>query len=653
MLVLALTAHAGTTGDIPEADPATALVEQPLDVLANPQTDRARRVSAASALLVTDQHLDVLAQALRTDDPAGSRIAVAEAVAGSSVPPAAFAAVLVEILPDAPIDDQVALLGALERYPTRPAVRATAGTLTAAARMTGPDGERITLAAIRTLARQTARTDLPPDPDAWQAWWRELAQLTPIAFAQGQAWRHARAADRLANDQQTLVIQLADAYRRLHARTPEAERSPLLAELIRARETILAQLGFDLATQALLNALQLDDRVANAAAERLAEDDGPLRGQAALLIEKLDRPEQADLVLDVLEDSVSPEVAATLLRFTARHPAPRASRIILRWAGADPPADNAAIEAALAQRREGWLRADDEVARLRLLLLGRGRDRLTPAAVRLSASIGEYERVATLLDAEDRALARAAAASFATWPEDHVDALLAAAAESDDLFQPTVAALIAHRRDAAGFRVARRLPAPTPEVHRQELLRFAVALDPESLLAAMSPEAEPGVVETYIAHVASPEYINAQTEMDAVLDLLALLGKTRLRLGNPSGALAAVDALPTIVDLRLDAVRVTALGWLNRVDEAVEISDRSDVPPTPWLDALEAAISLPHAQQLRDVIQVRYVGSLSDAEAIRLGALDLKLGNVGPVPEEEGAADDDAGVDGEAPPPSG
>src|SRR5690606_31138620 len=82
-------------------------------------------------------------------------------------------------------------------------------------------------------------------------------------------------------------------------------------------------------------------------------------------------------------------------------------------------------------------------------------------------------------------------------------------------------------------------------------------------------------------------------ERHAVYECLLLLAETRLALGRPDAALAALDTIPDDIPepQRVDRLRLIALLWTNHLDRAAEL----DTPAAVWLDGLERCIGEPHA----------------------------------------------------------
>jgi hypothetical protein len=112
-----------------------------------------------------------------------------------------------------------------------------------------------------------------------------------------------------------------------------------------------------------------------------------------------------------------------------------------------------------------------------------------------------------------------------------------------------------------------------------------------------------------------------RTPKTGVVAGLILLYKTRVQLGRPAGALAALDALSPVLD-RMDHQdqddrRSMVLLWLNRIDEASRLAGSLDA----WLDGLERSIGLPHARAVLTALDARFGQNITGPESERLAAL--------------------------------
>src|SRR5690606_9855716 len=125
--------------------------------------------------------------------------------------------------------------------------------------------------SARWLAERLAMPAIAEDADAaWQAWC-EWVLLPDVSFYQRLAEQHAMrtaqaVADRLAikrqsHEQRDALISL---YRRLYARLPDEEKSPLLIEMLSANQPAVQTAACQLAMRTLQNAGVLDPAVTEA-----------------------------------------------------------------------------------------------------------------------------------------------------------------------------------------------------------------------------------------------------------------------------------------------------------------------------------------------------------------------------------------------------
>jgi hypothetical protein len=229
--------------------------------------------------------------------------------------------------------------------------------------------------------------------------------------------------------------------------------------------------------------------------------------------------------------------------------------------------------------------------------------------VTLLAQIDDPMLVRPLLSSSRIEVAQAAAEALVAAPEALED-VVGAASKNSAIFRPAVAALRRHQPTAVGFQVAAR-------------------------------EADPAVRETYLRHVDRAEFLGAPGERQERLDLAMLLVRTRLQLRNPQGALAVIESLPGTEAGRFAAPRATALLWLNRIDDAEQLTKESALAASCWLDALEYAQDLEHARTIRDRLAARFAAAFTPAEAARFESLSDGVEGP-PDPGAGGAAEDPA-----------
>lgn len=471
-----------------------------------------------------------------------------------------------------------------------------------------------------TLCRQTGRQE--PSVAAWLTWWEQASKLNQRAWfetlAESLAKRSADA-DRRVTD---LARRLTDSYRRLYALMPQADRSTLISELIASDSSELCMLGFDLAKRALLNARTVDARVGDAAIRRLADRSALIRTEAASLLSRLDQPRAGSALAAALSVEKDDAAAAAMLRALAHEPIAGAAGDIIHWLETSDTAAPAAAEAALALRETGLLSDPALVERAGRALRQRPADQLTPAAGALLLLIGERDAAIALLRTAKPDVAEAVATALIEIP-DGVDPLVDVARSRPRLAPAAIDALARHRPTAAGFGTACMLSPRGDEASGAALIRYAHSLPPAALLIVARAEPDPAQRVAYLSEVPRMAADTGAADRDKVAELSLLLAKARLELKDPAGAL---DAMEPFGDKQwaatFDPLRVTALLWLFRLPQAEEVSLRSNVSASHWLDGLEAAIDLPYAIDIADQIRRVFGDSLAGEDLARLETAD-------------------------------
>ncbi len=610
----------------PQAIPGDRPIADVIAQLFDPQTDAAQRRAAAQFLAARTeaQALDALSGALVRNEPPGVRIAAATAIAEADRTPPDLVRPLASALARAADSDLETILAALARYRTRAAIRAVLDLFDRAPAAPPASTQR----AFGVLRQQTGRFDLADDPQAWRDWWQTVAPMSQEQWLQEVSEAQARRAARAEMRREASDRQLVEIYRRLYTLTPEDRRSDLLAELLSADLHPLNTLGIELARRALLNAKTLGPQVAAATAGLLSNPRAELRAEAASLLSKLDPETYATAIADALNKE-SDELAATgLLRATARCPLASSTLPVIRWLSASTTTRVAALEAALALRRAGLLDQADQLTAVNNAILSLPAEANTPAIVALMGLVGLQEQAAALLQSPRPEIAIAAAETLAEHPAS-IEALLAAASNRPDLFPAASRALMLHRPTSDGFAAVASLPAPTPERRTEALVAFARALPPTDLLIVGEAERQPATRNAYLTHIARPDFLTPGPQLAARQDLALMLVRARLDLGDPGAALAAITTFqspeaPSAAEL-FDASRVVCLLWLDRIPEAVELTQRATINPVHWLDTLERIIATPHAAAVADAFLKLFDSTLGDADRARFRSLEQQI----------------------------
>lgn len=582
------------------------------------QSDAATRLSAATALLRgNDPNApDVLVRALASDEPAGTRSSILNALTTAPAPPPQLLTPLIELLRNRGTPDRGLIVAALGRYRTRDAVGAVIGLVQPTA---GEDPALVAL-ALATLRRQTGRNEV--SAAEWIDWWSASAQLSPRewyeSLAQSLGERNAQNERRTAD----LSRRLTDSYRRLHALLPEGERSTLITDLIGSEAPELCMLGFDLAKRALLNARSVDARVGDAAIRRLADPSASIRAEAASLISRLDQPRAGSALASALHIEQDEAAASAMLRALAREPVANAAPDVIHWLEVSDIAAPAAAEAALSLRQAGFLSDPALVTRTGSALRRRSADQLTPASGALLTLIGEEQAAIALLGTAKPEVADAVAAALAELPAG-LDPLMDVAHRRPRLAPTAIAAMARFRPTAEGFAQAAMLCGESDDAARAALGRYALCLPPAELLRVAKSEADPNKRADYLQRIPVIAATEAVADRATVAELALLLAHTRLELKDPAGALEAMAPFSGKEwAATFDPTRVTALLWLFKLPQAEEVSMRSGVSVSHWLDGLEYAIDLPYAIDIADQIRRVFGDTLDEASRSRLETAD-------------------------------
>lgn len=645
-------AHAQPAVPPPPADDAARL----RDAAEGPDA----RLAAARALLATDSRdaREAVAALIRDRaDTTGARAVLLRAVALTHTAPAALLPGLADALAANPPDPDAPLLAAAIGSVRTPAAvrvlidtaRGTVGTPTAAA-------------CSAALRRLTGRDELGDDPRAWAGW------FGPLEFVPEPEWRRilaeglARRADEATREAQSAVARLVEIKRREVIESPAPARSPMLAALLGDALVPLRRLGVELVKRELANGRTVDARATDAAVALLFDKSPEFRIAGAELLTAIAPPEAGQVVTDALLAETHPPAADALLAAAARWPSARVRTAALRWLtnsalASSPPASTApagafspatrperpridgTIEALAALRRAGLLADPADAAKVAAALRALDDAALSPAAVWLLVQTGDRAdrlRVAAWLESPSAADRRAAAEALADDPES-LAPILAAAAWDPGLFEAASrAAQTAPTRET--LVALARLTAPTPGRRHAALARLAAAAPVADTLAAAGSIQPAAAREATLAALlplaADPD--RAPDQAEEIVTGLTTLAELRLQLGQPAGALDAIDAARPLasgaqrVALRRHAV--AALLWLNREAEAREVTLDDPDEADAWLAGLRYAIALPHAGAVAASIQIRLGPRLTPQQRALFERLTGELAGQGAPP---------------------
>ncbi|MCC6322387.1 MAG: hypothetical protein IT438_13240 [Phycisphaerales bacterium] len=511
------------------------------------------------------------------------------------------------------------------------------------ARIGSPPGR--SAAAFASLTRLTGHSEFGADANRWGLWFSQVRWISDAEWRRDLADSLARRADELNAQRAELLDRVVASARKGYLAVESmGDRSVQLAQFMNDDLAEVRLLGLSLARQELANARRLEP-VAVDAVQKVLEDPVPaVRREAIELITILaptDDQRQAEAAAAIarsLGRETDPLVAGALMRAAARWPDAALVPIALGWLESSQPAvfgpacglldairavDFAAVSPSAGRLSAAVMRALD----------AEGAPGVDGAALRLLFAFGgerERSRALSLLGDAVPATRLAAAESLAQL-EGAADAVTDAARNDPALFPAAAAAIARHRSTFAGFRTLAQLPCDSPDLRRDRLLALSRQLSHADLYRAANGTADANLREAMLARLLS-EPLSAQfaintrrTMRPGVVAGLLLLYGTRVELGRPAGALAAIEALSPTLDRdnnhELDDQRTEMLLWLNRLDEAGHLRGSIEA----WLNGLQHCIGLPHARAALAALEARFGPNISGPEAERLAALRMAI----------------------------
>ncbi|MEO1584227.1 MAG: hypothetical protein AAFR96_06610 [Planctomycetota bacterium] len=481
--------------------------------------------------------------------------------------------------------------------------------------------DETTRAAMLSLARMSGRADLGFDHLTWSDWLASVDDLSEEAWQTELARGLRGRADTLERDIEGARVTTADIYKRHFRVVPFQDRDGLLAEMLRAEGT-LQDLGIELLYREIAGNRQIGPQVGEAALGMLGSARVETRSEAARLVATLQPQGAGTRLTRALEIEPHPVAAKALLQSLKRWARVAAVPPALRWLEFGPATRDEAASLLLSLDAEGLVTAPEDRRRIAAALRDAGIRRLTGDGLRLAVRMGtddDRDAIANLVERPDAPERSAAASALAARPE-FAGRIIAAAALDGALYPAAVTATVKHRPSPAGYAALRQLPAPTPTAARTGLLAVARVLSVEDVIEVVSvhevdKSMQIAVLSTVAGVAASPG------EFEAFHRSRVLLAATHLDLSQPEQALTSLaQATGTSSDdLRdeMQHLRVAALLWLNRIEEAEALEAGAEV----WLSAIERFSTEPHAPQVADAILRRFDSVLQQSETERLRAL--------------------------------
>lgn len=623
-----LAAVAACRASRPVVQPRQEPIDEPVALVAEVTEPEAPRLAAARRLVVLADREDVR-ERIRDflDGPINGGqpgALICRAIADQPEVDSRLLPILRDRLSRAEESEQPALWRALGAFSTREAaavlVQELEASQTAARRVE----------VLRALERQTGRTDLGSDPDAWRAWLAAVMRLSgpkwQIELAQAQKAR----AMRLEADRARVGLALADIAGQLHLATPAEGRDALLASLMTSETPELRDLGLTLVQRELSADNRLGPAVAGASIALLAHSSASVRARAATLLRQI-APQEARLaVFEALERETDPQAAGALLTASQRWLEPHLSGPALRWSSAEAAARVPAFELLSALVRMGYLHQAPQEEAVREAARNLAPEDFTPSAVRVLGLLGneqDQSRIATLLSSADPAV-RSAAAQHLAWDPEYRARILAAARKYPDLFGHAVMAQLVQQPDAAGFREVLTIPAPSPEERIAGLTQLARGTPAADLSQVIDIVHDPALRHALQEELTSPDRLLSEGS-DPAARLAIGRGAWRfagelLDADQPDRALSLLESasLEGIVDASTQtAMRCECLVAFGRLDLAQQL----DAGVEPWLRGLERAVAKPHAKDAADLVRTRFDSVMTDEQRARLKAAEESI----------------------------
>lgn len=626
------------TSPLPADPPAPAAMTHPdIVALRDPAVEAAGRSAAAGRLLASTS--PELREAILwlmspgSGDGEASRILIDRAAETANLQPWMLDALRSTVdHPQIPANTRGTAIIAIGSVRTRDAARMLISWLDDRAR------PELREHAARALARLTGRADLGADQRRWRDWFAQVEWLPELEWRTQLAQSLAEAADRAARERDRSTGMLLESLRARFqdARTTE-QRSSMLVGFLRHELAAVRRLGLQLTRQELANARPLEPSVAAATESLLADPAREFRRSAAELLGLLSPTDGGQALAAALVREEDPDVVSPLLRSAARNPSPELASVVVRWLDGPEACRAPALSAAAALYAAGHLSQPQDIRTLRDALRGVPLQDLTPGTngtLAMYYTLGDEadrEKVRALLRAADPVRRRAAADLLSNEPG-ATDALLEAAATDPTLLGPAVRAVTLHRATIEGYDAIAALPSAGDAARREMLLAVAAELPPRDLLTAAQAAPDAAFREAMLARLTETQELQAfgiwrsasQTPHPAVVAGLLMLAQTRLELGQPAGALEVISDLQPINGLidpqEIRGMHAVALLWLNRLDEAAACQARA----CDWIDGLEKAIALPHADEIARMIESRFA-PLNEADEARFRELASRL----------------------------
>lgn len=443
-----------------------------------------------------------------------------------------------------------------------------------------------------------------------------------------------------ASERKAIVAKLVNAMRRLNLATPAAERSKLIAELLKDDLWELRLLGIELAARELAAANTLGPEVSQRTIVLLKDPSPELRAAAAGLLAQLSRVDAKDALYVAMKGETDFAAAAAMLKLACRWPEESLVPTTLAWLGKPSPGvegaslwrgvRDAAVDLSWNLLRAGEL--NPEGAQQAVLAAARGipTAELGPSGCLLLSWLGDASdrtKIGELLLSSDAGQRLAAAESLVVY-EEYLEPILRAAALDSQLIDLAVRGVILHRQTLAGFEGLAAITASKPDLRRATLSRVARFLRATDVLAAAATvRGEPIVREVVLADLARPERILSERVSDeqkkAIESGLEELAKLRLEMDKPGGAVAAIDAIETLGPAPEAAVLLKAKAFirLNRPEDAELLHP----PAMLWLETLGEMEGRPNAVDILEFIDARIAPQFDEEQLARLEQMRTKV----------------------------
>ncbi|MCB9846628.1 MAG: hypothetical protein H6811_11670 [Phycisphaeraceae bacterium] len=500
-------------------------------------------------------------------------------------------------------------------------------------------------AAFAGLTRLTGHAEFGTDPDQWSRWLIINSRLPErqwhAELIRGLSQQIALSA-RQARD---ATRRLVAVYRQLWIRTPVAERSKFLADLLRDDIDDLRSLAVELTRQELADSNALEPVVAETAISLLSTPRPAARIDGASLVNLLAPADGGPAVLEALRKEGDPRVAEALLQAAIRWPTPEARESALRWLESGGRAAPVAADLLWSLHRAGVMASGPDRARILQALRFMPPEAINGGGCRLLVALGDEvdrRRVTSFLQS-DRVPLRLSAANALISRPDSLSQVLSGASQDPVLVEAAIRGVRTHIPNADGWLALEPLIAVGGDAVRDAQAQLAAGMTlADRLRVVQSLASDPERIDSLLSitplQQARPAADAAAEQWSLFADLVCELGSARIALGHfPQAA----EALALIPDEHVTE-RASNLLATSQILQG-EFESAEPAPSAVWLSALDRCADESLIPQIAQWLYDNRRDSLTPEQAERIDALRevLAKGETSePAPEQPPAPDD-------------